>query len=117
MSCVKKCRGCVHELFFPIADLAGVQFVAFTDDGQCILLFEDFQHNFELEVGGKFALGLAFHTGLNLARYPTYRVVLNMGRTISIGLPVPKKDSLAGGCGGGAVRDLCGRGSSSVSLH
>ena len=82
MSCVKKCRGCVHELFFPIADLAGVQFVAFTDDGQCVLLFEDFQHNFELEVGGKFALGLAFHTGLNLARYPTYRVVLNMGRTI-----------------------------------
>ena len=48
-----------------------MQFVPLADSGQRVLLFEDFEHNFELEVSGKLALGLAFHTGLNLTRYPT----------------------------------------------
>ena len=40
------------------------------DGGQGVLLLEDFKDNFKLEIGGELALGLAFHTGLNLARYP-----------------------------------------------
>ena len=41
------------------------------DGSQCVLFFENFKDYFEFEVGGKFAFGLTFHTGLNLTRYPT----------------------------------------------
>ena len=41
------------------------------DGGQGVLLLEDFKDNFEFEFCGKLTFGLAFHTGLNLARYST----------------------------------------------
>lgn len=46
-----------------------MQFVAFANNGQCVFLFKDFEYNFKLIVGGRFALGLTFLTGLKLARY------------------------------------------------
>lgn len=71
MNSLKQGRSRVHKLLLPVADLGGMQFVPFADDGQRVFLFEDFKNDFEFEVGGKFAFCLAFHTGLKLARYPT----------------------------------------------
>lgn len=52
----------------------------FADHSQGVIFLENFQDDFQFEIRGEFAL--AFHGGLNLARYPTQQLVLNMGHTV-----------------------------------
>ena len=63
---------CFFQSLIWLGRVAGaMQFIPLADSGQRVLFFEDFKHDFELEVSGKLALGLAFHTSLNLTRYLT----------------------------------------------
>ena len=64
MSRREKRRSSIHELFLPVAELIGMEFMPFANDGQGVLLFKDFKNDLELKVGGKFARGFAFQTGL-----------------------------------------------------
>lgn len=82
MSSPEKRWSGIHKLLLPVANLIGMQLMAFTNDRQRVFFFEGFKNHLAFEVGGKLSFGFAFDTGLSLARYPTYQVVLNMGRTI-----------------------------------
>jgi hypothetical protein len=45
MSRFKKCRGCVHELFLPVADLVWMQLMPFANNSQGVLLFKNFKND------------------------------------------------------------------------
>ena len=63
---------CFFQSLIWLGRVAGaMEFMPFADDRQCILLFEDLKDHSELKVSSEFSFALAFHTGLNLARYPT----------------------------------------------
>lgn len=62
---------CFFQSLIWLGRVAGaMEFVSLTNHRQGVLLFKDFEDDFELELWGKLTFAFAFHTGLKLARYP-----------------------------------------------